>query len=147
MTTTKSKSREATKTTKPADSLGGVRRHDAAVAGDAAHQGDLIFVVLDKLPTGAKVRKNRQLAEGDTQGSRHVLVSGEVYDCDPAAVAKAIEKITGKVVEVEFVGPVFKGGVVEHPQHEHHAYPDDCTVAVLYQRNVDAERRIQRARD
>lgn len=132
---------------KPVDSLGKVRRHDAATPGDAALQGDLIFIVLESLPKSAKARKDRQLAEGDTMGSRHVVDGGKVYDCDAAEVAKEINRLTGKSVDADFIGPVFVGGTVMHPQHEHHVFPSDCIVAVVFQRNVDAERRIQRAKD
>lgn len=144
--TTKTKAK-ARKATKPQDDIRAPRHHDAAVAGDAALQGDLIFVVLDKLPASAKAAKSNQLAEGETMGSRHVVVDGTVYTCDPREVADAIKRLTGRTVDAEFIGPVFVGGTVTHPQHEHHVYPAECVVGVVFQRNVDAERRIQRARD
>lgn len=143
----KTKARKGRKTATVADSLRGIRYHDAAVAGDSAFQGDIIFVVLGKLPAGAKIRTNRQLAEGTTMGSRHVVEGGAVYDCEAEAVAKEIKRLTGKSVATDFIGPVFTGGTVTHPQHEHHVFRDDCIVAVVFQRNVDAERRIIRARD
>lgn len=126
-------------------SVRSLRQHDAAVAGDAAFQGDLVFVVLPSLPKSAKPRANRQLAEGDTKGSRHIVVGGEVFDADAGEVLRLLKRTD---IEPEYVGPVMRGPLtVEHPQHEHHRFPADCVVGVLYQRNVAADGRIERARD
>ena len=122
--------------------------HAAWSVGDVAHQGDLIFIGLPSMPTGAKVRKNRQLADGTTQGSRHILVGGKCYDADASKVADAIRAATKRVVTDKYIGPVFRGPCqVTHPEHGDHAWPDDCVVAVVYQRNLDSEQREQMAVD
>lgn len=121
--------------------------------GDVSHQGDLIIVGIEKLPVGAKVRKSRQLADGTTQGSRHVLERGEVYDCDAGEVAKAIKYATGCIVDAKYIGPVFvspgnpTADDLTHPEHGNQGFPAGQVCAVVYQRNLDAEEREQRVRD
>jgi hypothetical protein len=130
-----------------------VRRHETWSPGDCAHQGDLIFVCLVSLPTGAKPRENRQLVDGDTRGSRHVLEGGSCCDCDTVMVASAVKAATGGAIDVEarYVGPVFTGGddgaTVTHPEHQHQWFPAGSVTACLYQRNVDADERANPARD
>lgn len=131
-----------------------VHRHSAWAVGDVAHQGDVILIGLDKVPEGAQDRKNRQLAEGNTQGSRHILVGGQCFDVKKETVIDLVAKATKgkvKVSLVEYVGPVIASRdadmTVEHPQHQHQTFPPNSVCAVIYQRNVDAEGRIMRARD
>jgi hypothetical protein len=123
--------------------------HPTWAAGDATPQGDLLFVALQTMPKSAKARINRQLAEGDTKGSRHVAQGGVVHDADKAELRAMIHAATGCDVSANYIGPVFTGDViVEHPEHAHQSFPaiPGCT-AVVYQRNLDAEEREQRARD
>jgi len=118
-----------------------------------SHQGDLILVAIAKLPKSAKPRKNRQLADGDTQGSRHVLERGEVFDCKASEVVKAIKAATGCDVDKKYVGPVFRSpeeptaNDLTHPEHGNQGFPAGCVIAVVYQRNLDAEERERRTRD
>lgn len=121
--------------------------------GDVSHQGDLIIVGIAELPESAKPRKNRQLAEGNTQGSRHVLKRGEVYDCDPNEVAAAIESLTRQRIDGRYIGPVFVSPArptaddLTHPEHGNQGYPAGQVCAVVYQRSLDAEQREQRVQD
>lgn len=127
-----------------------VRNHQTWMPGDAAHQGDLILICLAALPMSAKVRRNRQMAEGETMGSRHVVAGGEVYDADPKEVAAAISEATkGCVAPTEmYIGPVFSGPcVLEHPQHQHQSFPGETVTACIFQRNQTAEDQEARARD
>lgn len=127
-----------------------IRRHETWSAGDCAHQGDLIFVCLPKLPGSSAQRGNRQLADGETRGSKHVLVGGVCYDANKEEVARMIQAATRDKVKVnsDYVGPVFVGeATVEHPQHQHQAFPEGTVTACIYQRNLDAEEREIRARD
>lgn len=120
--------------------------------GTAAYQGDLIIVRIAALPPSAKPRANRQLADGDTQGSRHVVDRGEVFDADPVKVAKAIKAACPKSnVDARYVGPVFrtvgeKADLV-HPEHGYHLYRGEMVLAAYFQRNLDAEEREQKTRD
>lgn len=123
--------------------------HPAWAAGDATPQGDLLFVALPKMPKSAKARKNRQLADGDTPGSRHVANGGVVHDADAKELRAMIKAATGCDIAEQYIGPVFTGDVtVEHPQHAHQSFPaiEGCT-AVVFQRNLDTEEREQRQRD
>lgn len=123
------------------------REHSTWSVGDCAHQGDLIFVCIAKMPKG-KRRENRQLAEGETRGSRHVLSGGEVFDTDAEAVAKTINAATGGNVAAKYIGPVFTGpATVEHPEHQHQSFPADTVTVCVFQRNQTAEEREVRARD
>ncbi len=127
-----------------------VRVHETWSPGDSAHQGDVIFVCLPKLPGSVKARGNRQLAEGDTRGSKHVLCGGDLYDTDHYELSRMIRDATkGRVnVPAQYIGPVFAGeATVTHPQHQHQAFPADTVTACYYQRNLDADEREIRARD
>lgn len=122
--------------------------------GQGCHQGDLIVVRLGAMPTSAKPRNSRQLAEGDTQGSRHILAKGQVFDADPAEVAALIKKANGVVVNPAYIGPVFctnQNGEanLEHPEHGDHLYRgENMCFGTIYQRNWDAEEAAERrARD
>lgn len=120
--------------------------------GSIGRQGDLYLVRIAALPASAKPRRNRQLADGNTQGSRHVLERGEAFDCAPAAVVAAIKIVCPKASVAEsYVGPVFRtvngAALLTHPEHGDHGYVGDMVVAVVFQRSLDAELREQRVRD
>lgn len=121
--------------------------------GDVSHQGDLIVVGIARLPRSARPRPGRQLAIGDTQGSRHVLERGEVYDADPAEVQALLREATGLSISQEYLGPVFVSPQsptehdLTHPEHGHQGFPAGQVCAVVYQRNLDAEEREQRTQD
>jgi hypothetical protein len=127
--------------------------HQTFEVGDVAHQGDLIIVAIAKLPKSAKFRGNKQLAEGTTQGSRHILERGIVYDADTKKVAALIKKATGVEVDEKFIGPVFVSPPeptcddLTHPEHGNQGFPAGTVCAVVYQRNLDAELREARVRD
>lgn len=157
----------STKTkSKPANQLESVERiaNDAPkllgtfAPGDVSHQGDLIIVCIGELPASARPRANRQLADGDTQGSRHVLARGEIFDADPEAVASLIFKATEKAgcpcrVDRQYIGPVFRSPLdptendLTHPEHGNQGFAAGAVCAVVYQRNLDAEEREQRTQD
>lgn len=127
--------------------------HSTFEVGDVAHQGDVMFVAIAELPKSAKVRVNRQLADGNTQGSRHVLERGDVYDCVVAETAKAIKDATGCTVTEDCIGPVIVSPAaptendVSHPEHGNQGFPAGTICAIVYQRNQDALERAQRTRD
>lgn len=119
--------------------------------GTVSHQGDLIFVRVASLPQSATCRRNRQLAEGSTSGSRHILTIGDAFDCPPDDVSRAVHAATGVNVDGEFCGPLFAtrhdAASVEHPEHGHQHFVGHMTVAVVYQRNLDAQERQARVMD
>lgn len=121
--------------------------------GDVSHQGDLIIVRISQLPKSAKPRANRQLAEGNTQGSRHVLNRGKAYDADHAEVVQAIFAATKCQVAEQYIGPVFishekpTANDLTHPEHGNQGFPAGAVCAVVFQRNLDAEERERRTVD
>lgn len=127
--------------------------HATFEVGDVAHQGDLIVVRLSKLPASAKPRENRQLAEGNTQGSRHILERGDVYDAKRSDVVKAIKAATKVSIAEQYIGPVFVSPAeptendLTHPEHGNQGFPAGAVCAVVYQRNLDAEKREARVQD
>jgi hypothetical protein len=127
-----------------------VRTHQTWSPGDVAHQGDLIFVCLPSLPDASNPRINRQLVDGGTIGSRHVLVGGSLYDCSLGDIATAVAMVTKGKMQVgrQYVGPVFAGpATVTHPQHQDQEFPADTITACVYQRNLDSDEREHRAMD
>jgi hypothetical protein len=127
--------------------------HATFETGDVSHQGDLIIVCIGELPRSARPRANRQLAEGGTQGSRHVLERGDVYDANPEEIAELIRRATGCDVGLDYLGPVFvspsdpTADDLTHPEHGNQGFPAGAVCAVVFQRNLDAEEREQRTRD
>lgn len=127
--------------------------HATFEPGDCAHQGDLIIVGIKQLPTSARPRANRQLAEGSTQGSRHILERGDVFDADPSEVGEMIFAATGCRIEPQYIGPVFVAPPaptehdLTHPEHGHQGFPAGTVCAVVYQRSLDNEEREMRVRD
>jgi hypothetical protein len=121
--------------------------------GCVSHQGDLIIVGIAALPKSAKPRLDRQLAVGDTQGSRHVLERGEVYQADAEEVARLILAATGCAIDTRYIGPVFVSPAeptphdLTHPEHGHQGFPAGTICAVVYQRNLDQEEREQVVQD
>lgn len=120
-----------------------------ASVGDVVRQGDLYLVCLESLPPDGK-RAPRQLAPGDTQGSRHVAVGDcAVYQpASPAAVVQLIDSsCRGATVPVELIGPLVEciGETrIEHPEHGHRILPSGSVWAVVYQRAYAEEvRRVQ----
>ena len=127
--------------------------HEVFEVGDVAHQGDLIVVRIASLPQSATPRANRQLADGSTQGSRHVLERGAVFNANADEVAALIRHATKVRVEARYVGPVFvspeapTADDLSHPEHGNQGFPAGAVCAVVYQRNLDAEEREARVAD
>lgn len=147
--------------TKSADPIDQIERivndesklHSQFAVGDVSHQGDLIIVCIVRLPKSARPRTNRQLADGNTQGSRHVVDRGEVFDADPGEVAGLIRAATKCNVQERYTGPVFVSPAdptaddLSHPEHGNQGFPAGTVCAVVFQRNLDAEQREARTAD
>ena len=121
--------------------------------GSVSHQGDLMLVSIGSFPKSAKPRVNRQLADGSTQGSRHVLQNGSVFDADANEVSQLIFQATKCRVETGYIGPVFVSPTaptendLTHPEHGNQGFPAGTVCAVVFQRNLDAEEREVRSSD
>lgn len=134
--------------------------HETFEPGDVTHQGDLIIVCLPEWPVHSRsqIRGSLQLADGETQGSRHVLREGtDVYDCTPSLVATMIADITEKrgfrvVVEPDYIGPVWMSpenpteNDLTHPEHGNQGWPAGTILAAVFQRTL-VNRSAQRALD
>ncbi len=113
--------------------------------GDVSAQGDLLIVNIGQLPASATSRRDRQMADGDTMGSRHIVARGRVYDANAEQVAALIAETTKRVVESRFVGPLFTGpALLTHPEHGDQEWAGACVNAVVYQRVWDAEQSSSR---
>ncbi len=120
-----------------------------ASAGDVVRQGDLYLVCLKSSLPG-KLLRTRQLAPGDTQGSRHVA-EGDCKIVDPeskAAVSVAISHLVkGADVPQQLVGPIVEchgDTTIAHPEHGDRILPAGSTWGVIYQRAYAEEvRRVQ----
>jgi hypothetical protein len=121
--------------------------------GDVSHQGDLMIVGIARLPDSARPRSNRQLADGNTQGSRHVLERGDVFDADALEVLELILEATKCPVAEVYIGPVFISPAeptpddLTHPEHGNQGFPAGQVCAVVYQRNLVIEQEAKGARD
>lgn len=113
---------------------------EAASPGDYWRQGDIYITLLAAVPqTAEKVQApaSRQLAPGDTQGSRHCLDSLDGADWHRLKQA------------TEFDGPILALATertVTHPEHGHVILPPGV-YAITYQRNLDQEEREARVQD
>ena len=105
---------------------------DAAAVGDYWRQGDIYITKLAQCD-GEKVQAEAQLAEGSTQGSRHILDSLD---------GVVMFKPTNSTV---LTGPHFsltKERTVTHPQHGDVVLPAGC-YGITYQRAfADELRRV-----
>ena len=122
--------------------------------GDVSHQGDLILVRIASLPKSAKPRASRQLADGNTQGSRHVISrKAKCFDADATEVSMLIASANGCKVDARYVGPLFvspskpTANDLDHPEHGNQGFPAGAVIACVYQRSLDSEEREQRVLD
>jgi hypothetical protein len=119
-------------------------------AGDVVRQGDLYLVALDRAPKKAGEHAGRQLAPGDTQGSRHVASGDcEIYSPETSSATNTLARlIPATKGQILFLGPVIKARgpvTIEHPEHGWRSLPAGV-YQVVYQRSfaaVDQEIRRQ----
>lgn len=142
--TTKTVNRDLSSLRKSVESLDASKRDRIGTAspGDVVRQGDLYLVCLES-PTKGEVIKDRQLAPGTTQGSRHI-VEGDciIRQGDVNAV-----RVLHSSVPEELIGPSIecKGDCpVTHPEHGDRVLPAGSNWGVVYQRQFAEEiRRVQ----
>lgn len=132
-----------------------IRNDETAVVGtvsvgDTVRQGDVYLVCIGGLPKTLTPISNRQLAPGDTQGSRHILEGDcRIYDADKAETMALVQKaLAPRTVNLAapLIGPVFEclGDVeVTHPEHGNRVLPAGEKFAVVYQRAFANEVRRQ----
>jgi hypothetical protein len=136
---------EAISTQAPAPALRDARRLSLH---QVAHQGDVyLHRVSEDHPRGAELG-TKQVAIGDTKGSRHVVVGPvQVFAgllLPPRFVAP--DWLDGAAPEDIFLGPVVvvaagEEAVLTHPEHAHHNL---CgTYQVTYQADARARARVR----
>ena len=104
--------------------------------GQIAHQGDIyVQCVEDDHPRREKIH-DRQLAPGNTKGSRHVVRDGEGVDLYANETGHALH---GPII----IAP--KRWHIDHPEHATWSLPSG-TYRVGYQRDFEREE-IERVRD
>lgn len=106
--------------------------------GDVCRQGDIYLVCLDREPKTTGTAPSRQLAPGDTQGSRHVAAGEcEVLVADEREAKAALNRLVPATkAHVPFVGPVIRaplGVEITHPEHGDRVLPPGSYL-VIYQR-------------
>lgn len=119
---------------------------------DVIRQGDIYIARIPNLPAKMTARKNRQLADGNTQGSRHVLNGdAELYDPDIDGMKEVLAKAYPQLDVQDYqIGPAFEthGPVtVDHPEHGNRTLTEPGCYAVVFQRSLTADMREERARD
>ncbi len=107
------------------------------------------MVCLDSPPVGKPI-KDRQLAPGTTQGSRHVAEGDcELLDVNRMDMAVTVNRLVrGGAVPFQLIGPAVRciGDVtVTHPEHGHRTLPAGGDWAVVFQRDHAEE--VRRVRD
>jgi hypothetical protein len=127
----------------------------AASPGDVVRQGDVYLVCLDKPPAGKEI-KDRQLAPGTTQGSRHVA-EGDCVVIDIADKAAMIREVNRLVPSTKgvlvsgrdevLIGPAIecrKGVTITHPEHGDRSLEDGSIWLGLFQReHAEETRRVR----
>lgn len=117
--------------------------------GDVVHQGDLTLVSIKKLPKSAKEIQEKQLATGNTKGSRHILENGKVYKANSNEICDLIKevcpksKVVGKYTDIVFLTP----SILTHPEHGDHVYETEGCIAVVHQRIWDQEEKERKVLD
>lgn len=111
---------------------------EAASFGEDVRQGDIYIVKLESVPRNfTEVKAEKQLAVGNTQGSRHCLDSLD-----------GITMYRNKDAD-QFTGPVFVSScerTITHPEHGDRILPPGVYL-IGYQRNLDEMDRAMRAKD
>ncbi len=127
--------------------------HAVFEVGDASRQGDLYFVRIATMPSGARPATSRQLANGSTQGARHIAERGDVYDAPAEDISAAIKVANGCGVPARYVGKIYvspqspTADDVSHPEHGNQGFPAGTICAVVHQRNQDKLEGERRAAD
>lgn len=114
--------------------------NEAACAGQGGWQGDVRIEIIESIPAGCTLVKrpterDRQLAPGTTQGSRHCirdLKTVQFYRRD---------------TDSPLLGPCFvckAETVIDHPVHGAVTIAKGHTIQIRYQREWDQEQRRER---
>lgn len=96
--------------------------------GSHVRQGDIVLTMVGPSTEAGALITERQLAPGNTQGSRHVA------EGDVDIYARAGDALTGPLLRVG------EGKCrITHPEHRHYTLPPNTAWAVTYERDLEAE--------
>jgi hypothetical protein len=119
-----------------------IRVADSGITEIPLVNGTKMVVNTDANKRGAKL-DTRQLAPGETKGSRHIIAEGPSIYKSGAGLPTA----WGGVLQTELVGPLVVSNdrfELTHPEHAHFSLPAG-TYQVMYQ--GDWQGQMERARD
>lgn len=105
--------------------------------GQAVRQGDIYLVATENLKAGKPVT-SRQLAPGETQGSRHIAEA-------PCQIFESPGHPIKGIASNALLGPVVESTQpwnLAHPEHAHVTLPPG-QYQVVYQLDFAAQRRVQ----
>lgn len=120
------------------------------VPGDVVRQGDVyVWRMPDCFEPVGTPRGERQVAVGNTAGSRHIA-EGEGVKltnlAEPAKMADALRRLGGgATLNAEMIGPVVRSEsewTLTHPEHAHVRFAAGC-YAVTYQWDERAAARVR----
>lgn len=115
-----------------------VRFVDKMEVGEFARQGDIYIVRISGVDNSRPLAKTRQLAAGNSQGSRHIL----------EGAAEVFAPLSSQPIRTQFgehfEGPSFKCDAhvtVTHPEHAHISLPPGC-YQILHQMDLQTKQRV-----
>ena len=117
--------------------IGEVRHIEALEIGQGVRQGDIYIHCVKDSHAHGKELQSRQLAMGETQGSRHILEGDALVMAGTTAPEWAPKALLGPLVKL------LKRCIVTHPEHAHVNLPAG-TYQITHQ--MDA-RTLERVRD
>lgn len=116
--------------------------------GQHCRQGDVYLLCVASRPSCyAKPTANRQLAPGQSKGSRHIVDGAvAIFTADERQAREAIRSLPGSVSSrLTLPGPCVEATerfTLTHPEHAHHSLPAGVYV-VLYQLDPRSMRRVE----
>lgn len=126
------------------------KRFAALKIGERVRQGDVYLIRVRNGHPRGKPWGSKQVAVGNTIGSRHVAVGDvDVFAGDAKAIAKLFPKFSAEQLQA-CCGPVVVARstwTLEHPEHPHHEVAQDCDVATYQVTYQWDSRAMQAVRD
>lgn len=112
-----------------------LRMVKSLAVGEWIRQGDVMLLRVSRRPSKFNTEtKNRQLAPGTTQGSRHVLAAGPTIYAKP----EGDDALLGPVIVAK------ERFLLEHPEHAHFSMPAGTYQCRYQQDYSEVERRAVR---
>lgn len=120
-----------------------IRNTRNILVGQCVQQGDVYVHRVSDTHARGKMRGSRQVAVGDTVGSRHIAEGKKVNVFEGTKLPEGC-KFTGNLARA-ITGPVVvaeEDWVLTHPEHAHHSLPAG-TYQITYQLDAKTQRAVQ----